>query len=167
MSDFNNTDKGGDKRTLLAVILSVIVITAGFAIQGALFPSAPAAMASGSSGTVAITVASATNVIRVPVSALAGVTSGTGTVEVLAAGSSTPKSTAVTLGAIGGGWAQVLSGLTKGQIVVLADASQALPANQTQSTRGFGTGGGFGGGGTGGGTGGTRTGGGGGTRTGG
>ena len=124
-------------------------------------------MASGSSGTVAITVASATNVIRVPVSALAGVTSGTGTVEVLAAGSSTPKSTAVTLGAIGGGWAQVLSGLTKGQIVVLADASQALPANQTQSTRGFGTGGGFGGGGTGGGTGGTRTGGGGGTRTGG
>ncbi len=42
MSDFNNTDKGGDKRTLLAVILSVIVITAGFAIQGALFPSAKA-----------------------------------------------------------------------------------------------------------------------------
>jgi YidC/Oxa1 family membrane protein insertase len=45
MSDFNNTEKGGDKRTLLAVILSVIVITAGFAIQGALFPPAPPAQA--------------------------------------------------------------------------------------------------------------------------
>ncbi|MBL8966958.1 MAG: membrane protein insertase YidC [Spirochaetaceae bacterium] len=36
-----NQDTKGDKRTLIAVVLSVIVITAGFMIQGTLFPSAP------------------------------------------------------------------------------------------------------------------------------
>lgn len=42
MSDlFNNQGNSGDKRTLIAVVLSVIVITAGFMIQNWLFPPAP------------------------------------------------------------------------------------------------------------------------------
>ncbi|HOX33753.1 MAG TPA: membrane protein insertase YidC [Spirochaetales bacterium] len=54
MSNIYDNNPKGDKRTLIAVVLSVIVITAGFMIQGALFPpaaktavpAAPAAAAS-------------------------------------------------------------------------------------------------------------------------
>ncbi|MDA8411414.1 MAG: membrane protein insertase YidC [Treponema sp.] len=38
MSIINNTDPGDNKRTIIAVALSVIVITAGFWIQGTFFP---------------------------------------------------------------------------------------------------------------------------------
>jgi YidC/Oxa1 family membrane protein insertase len=38
----NNNQTGGDKRTLLAVVLSVVVITAGFLLQSVLFPMTPA-----------------------------------------------------------------------------------------------------------------------------
>ena len=45
----NNPNPTGDKRTLIAVILSVVVITAGFMIQGVLFPPAkPAPQATSS-----------------------------------------------------------------------------------------------------------------------
>jgi YidC/Oxa1 family membrane protein insertase len=38
MSNINDPSPKGDKKTVIAVILSVVVITAGFMIQGALFP---------------------------------------------------------------------------------------------------------------------------------
>ena len=37
----SSTSKTGDKRTLLAVVLSVVVITVGFLLQATLFPTAP------------------------------------------------------------------------------------------------------------------------------
>ncbi len=42
MSILDNNNKTGDKRTLLAVVLSVVVITVGFLLQATLFPPAPA-----------------------------------------------------------------------------------------------------------------------------
>ncbi|MDA8425752.1 MAG: membrane protein insertase YidC [Treponema sp.] len=36
-----NQSGGGDKRTIIAVVLSVIIITVGFSIQGIFFPTAP------------------------------------------------------------------------------------------------------------------------------
>jgi YidC/Oxa1 family membrane protein insertase len=41
MNILDNNNKTGDKRTLLAVVLSVVVITAGFLLQATLFPPAP------------------------------------------------------------------------------------------------------------------------------
>jgi YidC/Oxa1 family membrane protein insertase len=45
MSNIYDNNPKGDKKTILAVVLSVIVITAGFMIQGALFPPAQQAAA--------------------------------------------------------------------------------------------------------------------------
>ncbi len=42
MSDMYTNNSGDDKRTLIAVVLSVVIITAGFMIQGALFPATSA-----------------------------------------------------------------------------------------------------------------------------
>lgn len=116
-----------------------------------LVPDAPQSVATGSTAMVDITVASAANTLRVPVSALAGLSSGTSTVDVVSGTNAT--STAVTVGAVGGGWAQIVKGLNSGERVAVADAAQPLPTNQTQLGRGFG------GGGTAGGTGGRGTGG--------
>lgn len=104
-------------------------------------PSPTRSMASGSVVSVAITVAQAPDAVRVPVSALAGVQSGTAVVQVLSGTGTGTKSQAVTVGAVGGGFAQVLSGLQPGDRVVLADASAALPSNQTAGLRGLGGGG--------------------------
>lgn len=102
-----------------------------------------ASLASGSNATVQIVVGSTTDALRVPASAMSGRTGDAATVTVLVDGRATP--TPVTVGAVGGGWAQILTGLSAGQRVVLADAAQALPT----STTGFAgrLGGGFGGGG--------------------
>jgi multidrug efflux pump subunit AcrA (membrane-fusion protein) len=120
-------------------------------------PSPPRWMASGSSVAVAITVGQATDALRVPVSAVAGLQSGAGTVQVLSATGT--RTQAVTVGAVGGGYAQVLAGLRQGDRVVLADVTAALPSNQTANLRGLvgggGAGAGFGGGARTGGTGGT------------
>jgi YidC/Oxa1 family membrane protein insertase len=42
MLDPTQSDSGGNKRTLIAVVLSVVVITVGFLLQAVLFPAAPA-----------------------------------------------------------------------------------------------------------------------------
>jgi YidC/Oxa1 family membrane protein insertase len=46
MSILNGNNQGGDKRTLLAIVLSVVVITVGFLLQATLFPAAPVPPAS-------------------------------------------------------------------------------------------------------------------------
>jgi ABC-type hemin transport system substrate-binding protein len=62
-----------------------------------------------------------------------------------------PVRQSVTTGAVGATVTEIVSGLTPGQTVVLADTTAAVPASSTTAnTRGFG-GGGFGGGGFGGG----------------
>jgi len=113
-------------------------------------PSTPQTLASGTYATTTITTASAKDVLTVPVSAVPGVTSGTARVGVLKDGVVTE--TTVTVGAVGGGLAEVRSGLTEGQQVVIADVKAALPTNSSQNVRGVtGPGGGaFTGGGAGG-----------------
>ncbi|MEO7070339.1 MAG: HlyD family efflux transporter periplasmic adaptor subunit [Nostocoides sp.] len=108
-------------------------------------PDAPTALATGSQASATITLASVTGVLTVPVSALAGINQGTGSITVLK-GSATSDER-VTVGAIGQGLAQILTGLSLGQVVVLADASRPLPSANPLTARLGGRGGGFGGGG--------------------
>ncbi|MEP6651016.1 MAG: hypothetical protein ABJA74_14085 [Lapillicoccus sp.] len=84
--------------------------------------------------TTTITTAAAADVLTVPVSAVPGVTSGAARVGVLANGAVTD--TTVTVGAVGGGVAEIRSGLTEGQQVVIADVQAALPTNNSQNVRG-------------------------------
>ena len=69
-----------------------------------------------------------------PVSAIPEVTSGQARVGVLSNGAVTP--TTVTVGAVGGGRAEIRSGLNEGDQVVLADVQAALPTNSSQNVRG-------------------------------
>lgn len=101
-----------------------------------------AAMPTGAQASVAVTVGGAADALRVPASALSGRTGRSASVAVLD-GRSVSR-TPIAIGVVGDGWVQVLSGLTAGQTVVLADASEPLPANTT-GLSGFGRGG-FGGG---------------------
>jgi multidrug efflux pump subunit AcrA (membrane-fusion protein) len=106
---------------------------------------APLSMASGSDASVSVVVATVTDALTVPSSAVAG-TGGSATVRVLAGGVMT--ATPVTVGAVGAVRTQVVKGLRSGQVVVLADLSQPLPTSDTADVgRGaFGGRGGFGGG---------------------
>jgi multidrug efflux pump subunit AcrA (membrane-fusion protein) len=97
-------------------------------------PSTPQTLASGTYAMTTITTASAKDVLTVPVSAVPGVTSGTARVAVLKDGVATE--TTVTVGAVGGGLAEIRSGLTEGQQVVIADVQAALPTNSSQNVRG-------------------------------
>jgi multidrug efflux pump subunit AcrA (membrane-fusion protein) len=103
-----------------------------------------AAMAPGAGAVVVIAIQTVPDAVRVPASALSGVTAGTGSVTVISGSAGTP--TRVSVGAIGGGWAQITKGLTAGQRVLIADPAQPLPSNTTVTGR-------FGGGGLGGGAG--------------
>ncbi|MDQ6714682.1 MAG: hypothetical protein M3Z83_01045, partial [Actinomycetota bacterium] len=107
-----------------------------------LLPDAPQVLATGSKVTTSIVTSTAANVLTVPASATQGSTSGSASVDVLKDGqlSSVP----VTLGAVGGGLAEVRTGLNEGDQVVIADVTAPLPTNQSQFVRGL-TGGGGGG----------------------
>lgn len=100
----------------------------------------PASMPTGSTATVTVEVATAQNVLRVPVSAVAGVTGQTGTVTTVTNG--TTRAAPVTIGAVGGGWAQVVRGVAAGDQVLLADPNTPLPSNNAAGLRGIGAGGG-------------------------
>ena len=87
-------------------------------------------LADGSRATVRLDVATATNVVRVPVSAVTPTAGGMGTVMIVDGTAATQTQTAiVSLGAVGGGYVEVKSGLPAGQLVVLADTTAPLPAN--------------------------------------
>ena len=94
---------------------------------------APVTLAAGSTATATITLATASEVLTVPVSAVTGVSSGTGTVQVLTSG--TVQATPVTVGAVGQGKVHVQDGLTAGQVVVLADPTTALPTGSNPFRR--------------------------------
>ena len=118
-------------------------------------PGAGAALAAGSRAQVSITVGTANSVLTVPNSALTAMGNGNAFVNVVTAGKATR--TVVQTGMTGQTRTQVVSGLKAGQVVVLADRSQALPSNSSTNIRGLTTttgapfagagGGGFGGGG--------------------
>jgi multidrug efflux pump subunit AcrA (membrane-fusion protein) len=94
---------------------------------------APVTLAAGSTATTAITLAAVSDSLTVPVSAVSGVSSGTGAVQVLTGG--TVKATTVTIGAVGQGKVQVEQGLTAGQVVVLADPTTPLPSSDLARRR--------------------------------
>jgi HlyD family secretion protein len=85
------------------------------------------AFVDGGIASVSIVVKTVKGAISIPNSAVSN-----GTVTVLTAGKAVR--TRITTGAVGALFTQVTSGLTKGQTVVLADLSQALPANSTTTT---------------------------------
>ena len=100
-------------------------------------------MPTGSSAQVSLVMSTAHDVVTVPNSAVTRLGSGsTAFVTVLKNGTATR--TRVTTGAVGTLATQIVSGLTVGQTIVLADRSASLPANSSTSTRVFGTGGGGG-----------------------
>jgi hypothetical protein len=124
-----------------------------------LVPDPGTGLIDGATANVTITLASVSGVLTLPNSALIPTgTNGTSTVTLVQNGQLT-KATVKT-GAVGATSTQILSGVTTGQVVEIADPSQAVPASSVtanQLSRGGGAGGG---GGFGGGAGGTRTGGG-------
>ncbi|MEO8829722.1 hypothetical protein, partial [Lapillicoccus sp.] len=105
-------------------------------------PDTPTTLATGSYVRTSIATATAKDVLTLPVSALPGVTSGAARVAVLKG--STTTETTVKVGAVGGGLAEIQSGLAAGDQVVIADINAALPTNSSTSVRGL-TGGGQGG----------------------
>ena len=111
--------------------------------------TAPAAtstkLTAGATASVVVTIASVEKATLVPVSAVTRQTTTSGTVSVLANGVVT--TTPVTLGVVGDTAAQITNGLQPGAVVVLADRTEAVPTNSTNSIRQLaGAGGGFGGG---------------------
>ncbi|GGL34384.1 efflux RND transporter periplasmic adaptor subunit [Phycicoccus endophyticus] len=104
---------------------------------------APVTLATGSTASAGITLAEAEGVLTVPVSALSGLSSGEGSVQVV--DGDAVSTTRVSVGAVGQGRAEVSEGLSSGQVVVLADPSQELPSSDSSSS-GFGGGSGLGGG---------------------
>jgi HlyD family secretion protein len=110
----------------------------------------------GSTASIALVIGTAKNALTVPSSAVS--TLGRTTVSVLTDGN--VVRTPVTVGVVGTTRTSITQGLTKGQQVVIADLSAALPAGDSTTTQLPGTrggGGGFGGGGAGGGGGARRT----------
>jgi multidrug efflux pump subunit AcrA (membrane-fusion protein) len=140
----------GTSGTISGTVSRVGPVTVGsssdtYPVVVALDPAA-STLSAGSSAAVNIGVATATNVLVVPTSAVHTSSPGRSYVIVLQAGKD--KQTAVSVGVAGATYTQITSGLTQGQTVILADPSQALPSSNTSSTGpAFGGAGGFGGGG--------------------
>ena len=88
----------------------------------------------GSSAQVAIAVAATGQVITVPTSAV-HVSGQSATVQVLAGGQ--VSEVTVQRGAVGAELTEITSGLTVGQVVVLADRSQQLPSSSTNQSSGL------------------------------
>ena len=110
-------------------------------------PSSASGLFTGSTANVVIATGAVSNVVAVPTSAVQSL--GTRSfVEMLSDGTLTRR--VIKVGMVGDTYTQVLSGLTPGQSVVLADYAEPVPSSNTSTLGGFG-GGGFGGGGFGGG----------------
>lgn len=87
-------------------------------------------LATGARASVSIPVRTATNVVRVPVSAVTPTGSGTGTVQVVeSAQADNAHTVEVSTGAVGAGWVEITQGLNAGELVALADNTAALPTN--------------------------------------
>lgn len=91
---------------------------------------------SGSKASVLIPVKAVTGVVRVPASAVTPTGTGTATVQtVTSANATSASSVTVATGAVGGGWVQITSGLDAGQLVVLADNTEAIPTTTNNFRR--------------------------------
>ncbi|WP_342372051.1 biotin/lipoyl-binding protein [Propioniciclava soli] len=87
----------------------------------------------GSYAQVTLALRAATDVVTVPISAVTTLTDTTGTVEVVdSARAETASSVTVVTGSRGGGRIEIVSGLTEGQLVVLADRRLPVPGGIDQ-----------------------------------
>ncbi|WP_426573607.1 HlyD family efflux transporter periplasmic adaptor subunit [Aquihabitans sp. McL0605] len=89
------------------------------------------AMGNGSTASVVIVTSAADRALAVPTSAVT-VDGATSTVQELVDGK--VKTTTVKTGAVGQTWTEITSGLTKGDVVVLADMDEALPGSATDGS---------------------------------
>ena len=105
-------------------------------------PGNPKGLLPGMSASVSIATATATNVLRVPTTAIQG-TTGSNTVQVMSAGS--PVSTPVNIGLSTNTYTEIISGLQQGQTVVTGVVNAATGTASSSTSRG-----GFGGAGIGG-----------------
>ncbi len=151
-------DGTGERLGARVVSIGVAATTTGTATTYPVvvgFTASPTGLHNGASASVAIELARATDALTVPTSAVRTV----GTLHVAAVmASGKSRTVPVQVGTVGSERTEVTSGLSVGQVVVLADMNQPLPASNTTNT-----GGGLGGlgrGGFGGDGGGIRTGGG-------
>ncbi|HEY2831658.1 MAG TPA: efflux RND transporter periplasmic adaptor subunit [Sporichthyaceae bacterium] len=110
----------------------------------------PDGLAEGAAATVAITLKAVDNAVTVPNSAVTATGSGATAYVTLVQNGQAVRQT-VTTGAVGATLTQILTGVTAGQTVVLADASADVPASSTTANTGGGNfpAGGFPGGGPG------------------
>lgn len=108
-----------------------------------LVPEPDAGLAQGATATVRITLRTAQDVVAVPNSAIAATgTTGAGYVTLLQDGK--PVRQSVTTGTTGASLTEIVSGLTAGQIVVLADPDKDVPASSSTSSGSSAGTGGFG-----------------------
>ena len=107
-------------------------------------PDAPAGTVPGMSAEIAVTTASATNVLAVPAIALTAASDGTYTVRVLD-GSGQPQAVPVQVGLISTSLAEIKGGINEGTAVVTGTASDRTGSGSSTTTRvpGFGGGGEF------------------------
>ena len=105
-------------------------------------PGNPKGLLPGMSASVSIATATATNVLRVPTTAIQG-TTGSNTVQVMSAG--LPVSTPVNIGLSTNTYTEIISGLQQGQTVVTGVVNAATGTASSSTSRG-----GFGGAGIGG-----------------
>lgn len=96
-------------------------------------PDAQNLLFSGGVAGVTVTLGSVEGVTALPGSAVTPTGTGAGTVQVPGSDpSGSPRTVAVTTGATGGGFVQILSGVDPGETVVLADRNAAVPENSNQ-----------------------------------
>ena len=134
----------GSSTPMAATVRSISLLPASSTTTSVSYPvvvrvAAPTpSLASGSTATATIVLATVRNVVTVPNSALTTLVSGTGFVQTIKDGKVTR--TLVRTGAVGVTTTQVLSGLTAGQQVVIADLSEPLPTTTTTNRFGARTG---------------------------
>lgn len=123
----------GSPTTVSGIVRSISLLPASSSSTSVTYPvvvrvaDPTPAMASGSTATATITLATFKDALTVPNSALTGLASGTAVATVVKGGVATRA--LVRTGAVGATSTQVLSGLSEGQQVVIADLSEALPTN--------------------------------------
>jgi len=103
-----------------------------------LVPTTSAALASGARVPLSLVTATVSRGLVVPLSAITRTGATSGTVQVLTGADTAVRQ--VALGAIGTTTAQVTSGVAEGDLVVLADREEPLPANNSQANRRLGVG---------------------------
>jgi HlyD family secretion protein len=134
VGDTASVTPDGSHTALQAKVASISIAptsttpTTYLVVLGLLDPNAK--LSNGATGTTAITTQRAKRALAVPTSAVS--TNGTRHTVRVFDGQSTHRVT-VQVGVVGNTWTEIKSGVQKGEQVVLADVSRALPGSATSS----------------------------------